>query len=147
MRLLLDKDSTIQTVRSYSAAELVIGASTYRRSCIISPTQVSDWTVTSLQQLTPAALAPFLALKPQVVLLGVCATSPRASAAVRRELEQRGIALETMELGAACRTYNVLATEGRAVVAGLILPGSAPEEDTERKERSTIQPFEADRIE
>jgi uncharacterized protein len=47
--------------------------------------------------------------------------SPRAPAAVRHDFEQRGIALETMELGAACRTYNVLATEGRAVVAGFIL--------------------------
>jgi uncharacterized protein len=121
MRLLLDKDSTIQTVRSYSTEELVIGARSFRRSCIISPGQVSEWTISSLQQLTAAALAPVLALKPQVVLLGVNAPSPRASAAVRRELEQRGIALETMELGAACRTYNVLATEGRAVVAGLIL--------------------------
>jgi uncharacterized protein len=121
MRLLLDKDSTIETVRRYSADELVIGASSYRRSCIISPSQVSEWDVSSLQQLTPAALAPFLALKPQVILLGAAEPSPRAPAAVRRALEQRGIALETMALGAACRTYNVLATEGRAVVAGLIL--------------------------
>ncbi len=147
MRLLLDKDSTIQTVRSYSADEFVIGTRSYRHSCIISPSQVSHWPVASLQQLTPVTLAPLLALNPQVVLLGINATSPRAPATVRRALEQRGIALETMELGAACRTYNVLATEGRAVVAGLILAGSAPEEDTERKERSTIQAFEADRIE
>jgi uncharacterized protein len=40
-------------------------------------------------------------------------------AALRRMLEARGVALEVMNLGAACRTYNVLAQERREVVAGL----------------------------
>ncbi len=121
MRLLLDNDSTIVTVRSYGATELLIGATRYRHSCVVCPTAVSRWPVTSLESLDVAAMAALLELQPQVVLLGVNAASPRAPAAVRRALEQRGIALEAMELGAACRTYNVLATEGRAVVAGLIL--------------------------
>jgi uncharacterized protein len=121
MRLLLDKDSTIHTVRSYSANELVIGAQTFHCSCIVSPTQAREWAISSLERLTVDDLAPLLEPLPQVVVLGVAATSPRASVGIRRAFEQRSIALETMELGAACRTYNVLATEGRAVVAGLIL--------------------------
>ncbi|RYG98549.1 MAG: hypothetical protein EON57_12485, partial [Alphaproteobacteria bacterium] len=44
-----------------------------------------------------------------------------APSAVRRLFEARGIALEAMDLGAACRTYNVLAQEDRQVV-GLFLP-------------------------
>ena len=121
MRLLLDKDSTVVTVRSYSATELLIGPDSWRHSCIVSPSAVGAWPVTALDLLEVTALADILALQPQLVLLGIAATSPRAPAAVRRHFEQRGIALETMELGAACRTYNVLASEGRAVVAGLIL--------------------------
>jgi uncharacterized protein len=125
MRLLLDKDSTIVTVRSYSATELLIGASHYRHSCIVCPTGVTAWPVSSLEGLSVADLGALLALQPQVLLLGVDAQSPRAAPAIRRELERRGVALETMALGAACRTYNVLATEGRAVVAGLILADQA----------------------
>jgi uncharacterized protein len=126
MRLLLDNDSTIVTVRSYGPTELLIGSARYRHSCVVCPTAVSAWPMTALESLDVAALAALLDLQPQVVLLGINASSPRAPLAVRRALEQRGIALETMELGAACRTYNVLATEGRAVVAGLILAAESP---------------------
>ena len=33
----------------------------------------------------------------------------------------RGIGIETMDMAAACRTYNVLAAEGRHVVAAILL--------------------------
>ena len=35
----------------------------------------------------------------------------------------RGIGLEVMDNAAAARTFNVLANEGRRVVAGFLLPG------------------------
>jgi uncharacterized protein len=38
-----------------------------------------------------------------------------------RPLIERGIGLETMDTGAACRTYNVLAAEGRSVVLAAVL--------------------------
>jgi uncharacterized protein len=55
------------------------------------------------------------------VLLGSPRVGERPPRALRRLLELQGIALECMELGAACRTYNVLAQEGRAVAAGLLV--------------------------
>jgi uncharacterized protein len=80
-------------------------------------------------------LQPLLQLRPRIVLIGAAAGGLRPPTALRNELAARGIALECMELGAACRTYNVLSQEGREVVAGLITApkasaGSAPEEDT-----------------
>jgi uncharacterized protein len=63
-----------------------------------------------------------VALKPEVVIYG---SGPRLvfpSAALTRVLFERRIGLETMDTAAACRTYNVLASEGRSVVAALILP-------------------------
>jgi len=47
------------------------------------------------------------------------ATSAHAGSTLRRSVEARGVSLELMSLGAACRTYNVLAQERREVVAGL----------------------------
>jgi uncharacterized protein len=125
MRLNLDKDSSILTVRTYSDTEIVIGARSYRHSCIISPALVREWSVTSLDQLSTETIGAMLELQPQVVLVGINLPSPRVPHAIRRAFEQRGIALEAMELGAACRTYNVLATEGRSVVAGLVLAAQA----------------------
>jgi uncharacterized protein len=148
MRLLLDNDSSINTVRAYQRDEVVIGTRRLRAPCIVSATRlIADWPVDSIATLTLEQLEPLLTLSPRIVLLGAVESSPRAPAPLRLALERRGIALETMELGAACRTYNVLAQEGREVVAGLLPLRSAPEEDTGRKDQSTNQLPEADRIE
>jgi len=45
------------------------------------------------------------------------------AAAVRRAFAEAGLALEPMDTGAACRTYNVLLAEGRPVGAALIAVG------------------------
>jgi uncharacterized protein len=46
---------------------------------------------------------------------------------VRALLASQGIALEVMELGAACRTFNILVQEERRVAAALFLKKRAPE--------------------
>jgi uncharacterized protein len=125
MRLLLDNDSSINIVRAYQRDEVVIGAQRLRAPCIVSASAlITDWPVDSIAALTLEQLDPLLRLAPLIVLLGTIEPSPRAPAPVRRALEALGIALETMELGAACRTYNVLAQERREVVAGLLPLGS-----------------------
>jgi uncharacterized protein len=40
-------------------------------------------------------------------------------------LIERGIGVETMDTVAACRTFNVLASEGRAVAAALLIEDGA----------------------
>ena len=147
MRLLLDTDSTINIVRAYQRDEIVIGSQRLRSACIVSPSQlITDWAVDSLANMTLEQLAPVLALAPRILLLGAVDRA-RLPGALRRDLESRGVAVESMELGAACRTYNVLAQERREVVAGFLPVGSPPEEDTGRKDQSTNQLPEADRIE
>jgi uncharacterized protein len=147
MRLVIDSDARILSIRGYSAGEILVGEQRLRAPFIVCPqTLIEHWPVTAVSLLTGEQLAPLLALGPRIVLLGSTRTGERPPVALRRALEAQGIALECMELGAACRTYNVLAQEGRSVAAGLLL-GSAPEEDTGRKDQSTNQLSEADRIE
>jgi len=120
MRLVLDIDPAIFTVRRYAPGEITVGEQVLRLPCVLSSQRlISDWPVTTVAALDSAALEPVLALQPTIVLLGTDVTGARAPPALRRLLENRGIALEVMNLGAACRTYNVLAQELRAVVAGL----------------------------
>ena len=82
----------------------------------------ADLTAQHPQQLDDASLAALWALSPQVVLLGAGSRSRPADRALRAVFARRSVALEAMDLGAACRTYNVLAQEGRAVAA-LLFPG------------------------
>ncbi|MGY1457043.1 MULTISPECIES: Mth938-like domain-containing protein [unclassified Luteimonas] len=94
-------------------------------SFIISPDRlVEDWAAAPIAGLTPEQLEPLLALDPEVLVIGTGDTQgfppPRTMAACLA----RGVGLEAMTNAAAARTFNVLASEGRRVVAGFILSGS-----------------------
>jgi uncharacterized protein len=120
MRLVLDSDPRIHLVRRYGNGEIVVGEMSLTRPLIITPQRlVLDWNATSFQELAEPQLAALFALEARVVLLGAGDTQMFAGAQVRERFRARGIALECMTLGAACRTYNILASEQRPVAAGL----------------------------
>ena len=72
-----------------------------------------------MESLTERDLEGVFGTGAQIVLLGAGETQRFASAAVRASFRARRVALECMTLGAACRTYNILAGEERPVAAGL----------------------------
>jgi uncharacterized protein len=105
----------INLIRRYGADFIVIGEEEIRASCIVTAgTLTRDWAPRTVEDLTPESLAPLLALSPEVVVLstGPKQKFPRA---------MRRIGLEVMEVGAACRTYNVLVGEERKVVGAILL--------------------------
>lgn len=120
MRLVLDTDREILTVRRYAAGEIEVAGTVLRAPFILAPARlISDWAVSDAAALDETALAPLLALRPTVLLIGTDAAAAPLGGALRRAVEARGVAFERMGVGAACRTYNVLAQERREVVAGL----------------------------
>ena len=109
-------------IRSYSDSELRIGDHRVRHSCLVTAERlISDWRPESFAELAPAHLEAIVALAPELVLLGTGPTQRFASPEVRGEFARRGVGLEVMELGAACRTFNVLVQEERRVLAALFL--------------------------
>ena len=66
-------------------------------------------------------MQPALALEPEVILLGTGESQAFPPGRRMTDIMRRGIGLEIMTTGAACRTYNVLMAEQRRVVAALIL--------------------------
>lgn len=91
-------------------------------SFIVSPDRLVDaWTVNDPRALTATDLEPLLALDPEVVLLGTGANQVFPPPAVMAACLSRGVGLEVMNNAAAARTFNVLAGEGRRVVAGFVL--------------------------
>jgi uncharacterized protein len=109
-------------VRGYVPGQLRIGEREFTRSLIVSArTLIEDWRPQHIGELTVADLEPALALAPQVLLLG---SGPRQVFPARELLAQlyaARVGFEVMDTGAACRTYNVLVAEGRAVAAALII--------------------------
>ena len=110
-------------IRRYGADYIVVGNEEIRSSCIVSANSFSAWSPRSVEELTVESLAPVFALAPEVVVLATGATQRFPRASLRAEFATRRIGLEVMEIGAACRTYNVLVSEERKVLAAVLLPG------------------------
>ena len=111
-------------ISSYSNDTVSINESVYRQSLILTAESLhSPWPVTTLDQLTPEALAPIFASKPAVVLLGTGPRQQFPAASIFGLFGEQGIGLEVMDNGALCRTFNILVAEDRAVTAAIILPG------------------------
>jgi uncharacterized protein len=91
-------------------------------SFVLAPDKlIENWAVTDVRALAPDDFVPLLELAPEVILLGTGATQVFPAAALMAACLSRGIGLEVMNNSAAARTFNVLASEGRRVVAGFIL--------------------------
>lgn len=91
-------------------------------SCIVTAdTLITDWAPASFSDLRSEHLQAILALKPELVLLGTGATQRFPPAAIRAAFTSGGVGLEVMDLGAACRTFNILVQEERRVAAALFL--------------------------
>jgi len=115
--------SGINLIRRYGADFIVIGEQEIRSSCLVTANSLEPWTPRSVEELRAEHLGALFELAPEVVVLSTGAKQLFPRAALRAEFATRRIGLEVMEIGAACRTYNVLVGEERRVMAALLLPG------------------------
>lgn len=122
MQLVHERPDFDYFLRGADGRSALVNDRRLERSFVVAPDRlVEDWPVGDVRALEAADLEPLLALQPELIVLGSGANQafppPEAMAACLA----RGIGLETMTNAAAARTYNVLAGEGRRVVAGFIL--------------------------
>jgi len=124
MKFTLDSRDDINLIRGYAQGEVRIGEQVHRSPCIVTANRlILDWTARNVASLAPADLAPIFALQPDVVLLGTGPKQTFPAGAVRQAFAAHNVGLEVMDLGAACRTYNILVQEERRVAAVLFPAG------------------------
>jgi uncharacterized protein len=82
---------------------------------------MTDWTARDFETLTPAHFQQIAEMQPEVVLFGTGAKCRFIHPRISQPLMEKGIALECMDTAAACRTYNILMSEGRLVAAALLI--------------------------
>ncbi len=111
-----------QIIQDYGGGGFRIGGARHEGSVLVFPTRTLAWPVSAMAALTPASLAPVCApeIDVKILLIGCGREMALPAAELRRTLAGHGIAVKTMETGAACRTFNVLLSEDRAVAAALI---------------------------
>lgn len=92
------------------------------RSLIIAPERlIDDWKPQSFEALAAHSFEPLQELAPEVVLIGTGVRLRRPAPLLFAPLVHMGVGFEVMDTGAACRTYNLLAGEGRRVAAALLI--------------------------
>jgi uncharacterized protein len=122
MKFTLESSSRVNLVRAYSPTELRIGEEQVRTSCILASERlITDWPPRRFDSLLPEHLQAIFELEPEVVLLGTGERQRFPPAQIRAAFAARRVGLEVMDLGAACRTYNILVQEERRAVAALFL--------------------------
>src|SRR5689334_12696413 len=118
MKLTLEHRSR-HWIRGYDDGEIRIGEHQLRQPSLVSAETIAAWDVNS--EVTTDAIKPILEMKPEVVILGLADINRLPVAAIYAAFLERGIGFEVMELGAACRTFNVLVGEGRHAVLAVLL--------------------------
>jgi uncharacterized protein len=108
-------------IRSVSEAGIQVVDDFYREAMIISANEIiPDWPVKSVGDIEQKHLEQVLELEPEVVLIGTGARQIFLPPALMMFFYSRNIGIEVMSTDAACRTFNVLVSESRKVVAALI---------------------------
>lgn len=109
-------------VESYGGGGFRVAGRRYDGAILIVDESVAPWPVAAPGDAGLDNLAPVLAAAPAVelVLFGCGARAAAVDAALRADLSRRGVGIEPMDTGAACRTFNVLAGEDRRVAAALL---------------------------
>ena len=109
-------------IQLYEAGRIVINGRDLRDSLIVAPERlILGWRPRSVAELTSEDFTPVVELGPQILILGTGPTQVFPAPEVLVQAYRRGIGLEIMDTGAACRTYNILMSEGRRVAAALIM--------------------------
>jgi len=110
------------TFTSYGPGYVSVNTERHDKTLVITRDRIiDDWTPSSFDDLKAEHFEQLLALKPEIVLLGTGATLRFPKPALWRSLVAAGVGLEVMDNTAACRTFNILAAEGRNVAAAILL--------------------------
>ena len=122
MKLHLTTAQNQNLITGYGADFIEINKKKYAQNLLVLADSVFEgWHVGNFADLIEASFNQILALKPEVVLLGTGEMHRFLHPKIIRKLTESGIPLECMTTAAACRTYNILMSEGRNVAAALIL--------------------------
>jgi uncharacterized protein len=127
MKLQADRIEGPNAIARHGPGGVLVNGIEYRSSSIVPwRGEVSAWAPRRFESLSEAHFAALAGLAPELVIFGSGARLRFPRPALLRPLIDRGIGVETMDTAAACRTYNVLIAEGRAVVAALLFENDPP---------------------
>ena len=111
-----------KVINGYGDGGFRIAGERVEGSVIVFPQRFLSWPVAEAASLRAEDFAPLIAAAGEIdiLLLGCGRETPALDASLRELLRGHRIVVDAMDTGAACRTYNILLTESRAIAAALI---------------------------
>ncbi|MCX7207958.1 MAG: Mth938-like domain-containing protein [Proteobacteria bacterium] len=97
-----------------------VNAEQYQGNVLVTASEVHVWRPVDFEDLTEDDFSAVLAYKPEVVLLGTGKSIRFPHPRLYRALAAAHIGLDVMDTGALCRTFNILTSEDRKVVALIV---------------------------
>ncbi len=126
MKFAEHKDPSLNIVRKITPDAIWVNDQALSESFFMTQHHLHpQWDITSIEALNTKHLDTLLALRPTLIILGTGSQQIFPSAELSAYVLQKGVGLEIMHNDAACRTWNVLTTEERAVVLAIIQPKTA----------------------
>ncbi len=122
MKFAQDSQEDGYVITAYDNDAISINGKTFSQSLIIANTQLNEnWDIAAIEQLAPNHIDLVLSFNPELIIIGTGSKLIFPTVEIYSAIIDRGIGVDFMDTHAACRTYNILMSEGRDVVAGLIL--------------------------
>lgn len=121
MKLHLSRSANTNLISGYGRDHILVNGIRHDTSLIVLPDEVVTGWARHFEQLMPEHFDTLAMRAPEIILLGSGASLRFPSPALYAGLIKAHIGVEVMDTPAACRTYNILAAEGRRVAAALIL--------------------------
>src|SRR5690606_27349610 len=106
----------------YGEGYVSINDRRFEHALVVAPEgEVIDWDAASFDELAPRHFEALLEHSPEIVILGTGSKLRFPHPRLTQPLARAAVGLEVMDSHAACRTYNILMAEGRAVVAAIFV--------------------------
>ena len=122
MKFNLETPENGYLIQSYDRGKIVVNEQIFTSSIVVGTNQIQpNWPPNTLSEVTSAHFESLLEFDPEIIIFGSGEKQQFPSPELLAPLIKKGIGLESMTTAAACRTYNVLVSEYRRVVAALLL--------------------------
>lgn len=128
MKLHLSSAHGIHLVTAHGMGFIEVSKIRHTSSLLLTADTIRPWALSDIAGLTRESVTEWLALRPELVLIGTGERHRFPSPEIYQDLLEARIGVEIMSTDAACRTYNFLAGEGRRVLAALLVEKTPPEE-------------------
>jgi uncharacterized protein len=111
-----------RVIDGYGGGGFRVAGESHRGSILVLPGGVMPWPLADIAALSAASLALVFDSQPavEILLVGCGKKTTMIAPVLRQAARERGVVIDAMDTGAACRTYNVLLSEERRVAAALI---------------------------